>query len=101
MLRLSSATTFDGFFDFMVPPAVDRQVDPLRNAAFGRELAKRALFGTHDQRLFFYPDSFAIIENSGMYREITMPPMLTPSRPMMTGSSMASMSLVAASTSSS
>ena len=56
---------------------------------------------THDQRLFFYPDSFAIIENNGMYREITMPPMLTPSRPMMTGSSMASMSLVAASTSSS
>jgi hypothetical protein len=39
MLRPSSAITFDGSFDFMVRPAVHRQVDPLRNAAFGRELA--------------------------------------------------------------
>ena len=37
MLRLSSATTFDVFFDFMVWPAVRRQVDPLRNASFGLE----------------------------------------------------------------
>src|SRR5260370_33882253 len=37
--RPSSAITFDGSFDFMVRPAVHRQVDPLRNAAFGRELA--------------------------------------------------------------
>ena len=50
---------------------------------------------------FFYPASFPIIANNGMYREIMMPPMLTPRQPMMTGSSMASMSLVAASTSSS
>ena len=49
----------------------------------------------------FYPASFAIMANSGMYSEITIPPILTPSRPMMAGSSMASMSLVAASTSSS
>jgi hypothetical protein len=32
MLRLSSAIIFDEFFDFMVRPAVRRQVDPLRNA---------------------------------------------------------------------
>src|SRR5260370_4045901 len=56
---------------------------------------------TNDRRPFFYPASFPIIVNNGMYKEITMPPMLTPRRPIMTGSSMASMSLVAESTSSS
>jgi len=64
------------------------------------------MFAPIDQRLttsdcFFYPASFPIIVNNGMYREITIPPMLTPRRPMMTGSSMANMSLVAESTSSS
>src|SRR5208283_837505 len=55
----------------------------------------------NSERRFLYPASFEIIANNGMYREITMPPMVMPRQPMMTGSSMASMSLVAASTSSS
>ncbi len=50
---------------------------------------------------FSYPASFEIMANSGMYSEMTMPPMVTPRQPMMAGSSMANMSLVAASTSSS
>src|SRR5215472_15335539 len=48
-----------------------------------------------------YPESFEIIENSGRYREITMPPTITPRKPIMMGSSKVSMFLVAASTSSS
>src|SRR5713226_5640824 len=48
-----------------------------------------------------YPASLPISANSGMYSEMTMPPIMTPSKPMITGSSMASMSLVAESTSSS
>jgi len=28
---------------------------------------------TSEQRFLFYPANFAIIENSGMYREMTMP----------------------------
>jgi len=36
----------------------------------------------------FLSASFPIMANSGMYREIMMPPMLTPRQPMMTGSSM-------------
>ena len=51
--------------------------------------------------VFSYPASFEIIENNGRYSEITMPPMVMPRMPMMIGSSIASMSLVAASTSSS
>src|ERR1019366_4660772 len=56
---------------------------------------------SNSKRRLFYPANFEIMANSGMYREITMPPMEMPNMPMMTGSSMANMSLVAASTSSS
>ncbi len=70
--------------------AVSRQREPLCQR-----------LATNDQRLLFYPASFPIMANNGMYSEITMPPMLTPRTPMMTGSSMANMSFVAESTSSS
>src|SRR5580698_5781708 len=74
------------------------------SAAGGRGRENRSfLFPPLRPRIAFrtYPASLAIIENNGMYSEITMPPIMMPSRPMMIGSSMASMSLVAASTSSS
>ncbi len=48
-----------------------------------------------------YPESFAIIENSGMYSEMTIPPTTMPRAAIMAGSSKVSMFLMAASTSSS
>ena len=48
-----------------------------------------------------YPESLAIIENRGMYKEITIPPTATPRNAIMIGSRRVSMFFVAASTSSS
>ncbi len=52
-------------------------------------------------RVYPPPESLAIMLNSGMYSEMTMPPTATPRKAIIIGSSRVSKSLVAASTSSS
>ena len=53
MLRLSSATTFDEFFDFMVRPAVHRQVDPTPEFRFWQRASKKALLVNDDSYSLF------------------------------------------------